>query len=140
MSICSPGWFPRQCAGTHTRCFSIIGQQPEFLGHPLGARCWGPTGEHAMQEWILLWEGDTEQTGRNAVRCLAMLSTARGHACSAVPDCDPKDSSVRGILHARTPDSAAMSFSRGSSQGLGITHFSCLLRRQAGSLPPVPPG
>ena len=60
--------------------------------------------------------------------------------------CDPMDhsqpgSSVHGALQARILEWAAMPSSRGSSQPRDrILVFLLLLLRQAGSLPPVPPG
>ena len=55
-------------------------------------------------------------------------------------DCSPPDSSVHGVLQARTLEGAAMPFPRGSSR-LRLTQY--LLHRlhwQVGSLPLAPPG
>ena len=60
--------------------------------------------------------------------------------------CDPMDcsllgSSVQGILQARILERVAISSSRGFFQTQGLSpRLLCLLHRQAGSLPPVPPG
>ena len=54
-------------------------------------------------------------------------------------DYSPPGSSVRGILQARVLEWVAISFSRGSSHPRDRTHISCLLNRQAGSLPLVQP-
>ena len=55
-------------------------------------------------------------------------------------DCSPPGSSVHGILQARILAWVAMPFSRRSSRPRDQTHVSCLLHRQAVSLPLVPPG
>ena len=56
-------------------------------------------------------------------------------------DCSPPDSSVHGILQARTLEQVAMLSSRGSSWLRNWTPVSvCLLHWQEGSLPLVPPG
>ena len=56
-------------------------------------------------------------------------------------DCSPPGSSIHGMLQGRTLEWAAVSSSRGSSPHQGwnprLLH---LLHRQAGSLPPAPPG
>ena len=53
--------------------------------------------------------------------------------------CSPPDSSVHGILQARTLEWVAMLSSRGSSQPSNQTRISGLLQRQADSLPLAPP-
>ena len=53
--------------------------------------------------------------------------------------CSPPGSSVHGTLQARILEWVAMPSSRGSSQPRDLTHVSCLLHQQAGSLPLVPP-
>ena len=52
-------------------------------------------------------------------------------------DCGPPGSSVCGILQARTLESVAIPFSRGSSPPWGQTQVSCIA---ADSLPFEPPG
>ena len=56
-------------------------------------------------------------------------------------DCSPPSSSVLGILQARILEWVAMPSLQGifPTQGLNL-HLLCLLHRQAGSLPLVPPG
>ena len=55
-------------------------------------------------------------------------------------DCSPPGSSVHGIFQARILECLAISFSKRSSWPRGQTSISCVLHRQAGSLPLAPPG
>ena len=52
----------------------------------------------------------------------------------------PNSLRSRGIFQARVLEWVAITFSRGSSWLRDLTHISCFLYQQAGSLPLVPPG
>ena len=61
--------------------------------------------------------------------CMCVLVT---HSCPTLchpMDCNPPDSSIHGILWARIPEWAAISFSRGSSCPRGCIWVSCFAGR-----------
>ena len=83
-------------------------------------------------------EGDYQLTSKKFNSCAQLCPTL----CDPM-DCALPDSSVCGILQARTLEWVAISFSRASSRPRDQTHVSCLLSLpcwQADSLPPAPPG
>ena len=92
------------------------------------------------------WDSPGKNTG---VGCHLLLQCRKVKSESEVPqscptfrdpmDCSPPGSSVHGIFQARVLEWVAISFSRGSSHPRDRTHISCLLNRQAGSLPLVQP-
>ena len=75
------------------------------------------------QQKLLYWKGSGMPRGRACPvtqSCLALWDPI---------DCSPPGSSVQGVIHARTLEWVAISFSKGSSQSRDWTHVSCIGRR-----------
>ena len=100
-------------------------------------KCEVRTGAKNLKYWLSLWVTQIKECRR---ACMPAKSL---QLCLTLCDpigCSVLDSSVHGILQARIPEWAAMPSTKGSSRPRNPTRISCLLHRQAGSLPLAPPG
>ena len=97
-------------------------------------QCMGSQCRTRLSDWTELKEIENDRM------CGVLWCFSRVRLCDPV-DCNPPDSSVHGVLQARTLEWIAISFSRGSSQGRDQTHIACVSPALAGRfLTTEPPG